>query len=212
MFRRLYCQRRRLLLSAFFVALGLFATLSRHSDALLDGMELVWWGPAVLLSLTSLIMALLYAGLGAALILLLPDWRGLIEIMALTFFADAMLAFALPAYFGIDSASGFGILTWFCLYMLIFSLIYGSLLDRFRLWLGYGAQRSFVSPLSPGELWRRMVLGQAPLSDFYDPLLAEAEPDGEDPESFEIAYRHGHSFFEHQTITYLDRQPEQRFR
>lgn len=205
MFRRIYRQRRRLLGGAFFVALATFATLSRHPD-LLEGVGAPWIIPATF-AITGIVTGLIFAGLGALVVLIIPDWRGLIEMLAVTFFADAMLAFVLPYYFGVDSAGGWGAVTWFILYYLLWSMIFGRTLDRFRFWLGYKATRSYVSPLAPEEIWKRRVLGQGPISEYYDPLLVEAVPDPEEEHSFDVSYRHGGGVFEHQTVTYTQIVP-----
>ncbi|MGQ0567135.1 MAG: hypothetical protein ACT4OK_19005 [Gemmobacter sp.] len=212
MFRRIYRQRRRLLLAAFFIVLATYTTLSRHSDDLLGGMHDAWWVAPLVLGLTSLILGAIFAAIGILVIILIPDWRGLIEIVALTFFADSILAHVLPDYFGVDSTNPYAALSMFALYYLTFNLIYGSWLDRFRFWLGFKAGRSYVTPLSPDVLWRRMVLGAAPLAEFYDPLVATVEPHPDGPDSFIVAYRRGQSVFEHQTITYVERQAGKGFR
>lgn len=205
MFRRIYRQRRRLLGAAFFMALATYATLSRHPD-ILEGVGAAWVIPATF-AITGIVAGLIFACLGALIVLIIPDWRGLIEMLAVTFFADAMLAFVLPDYFGVDSAGEWGAVTWFILYYLLWSMIFGRTLDRFRFWLGYKATRSYVSPLPPEEIWNRRVLGQGPISEHYDPLLVEAVPDPEDENSFDVTYRHGGGIFAHETITYTQMTP-----
>ena len=207
MLRRIYRQRRRLLGGAFFIALATFATLSRHAD-LIAFPAMPWLAPATLV-IASLACGLIYALVAAVVVVVLPDWRGVIDMLAITFFADAMLAFALPDYFGIDSSNDWGTLTWVALYMLIWTVLFGRALDRFRFWLGYKAIRSFVSPLPADDIWNRHVLGQGPVGEYYEPLLVEAVTDPDDASSFEVTYRHGGAIFEHQTITYTQLVPGQ---
>jgi hypothetical protein len=201
MFRLIYRQRRRLILGAFFATLGLMMMALDKGALDLITDHPAWIAPVTIV-LTALIVMACTVAVGAMVILLLPNWRYLLEMMGITIFVNAAFNTFLPSVFDIPVIGGF---VPFILAMFVFALMYGEMLDRFRLWLDYRSVRSFVSPKSADALWAELVPGEAPVAAHWDSLLYSLEPDPEDPDTFQVQYNHGISFFEHQTMTFLEK-------
>lgn len=180
MFRLIYRQRRRLLFGR------LFATLALMLMALdMGGAEIIAGFPAWIaltaLTLTTLKVALCVLAIATLVILLMPNWRIIVELFAIVSFLNAVLGILFPAVYAIPYIGAF---TPVFLTIATFSIIYGETLDRWRLWIDYDAQRSFVSPKTPDALWAELVPGEAPTRDHWDSLLYTLEPDPEDPDSY----------------------------
>ncbi|NNE52548.1 MAG: hypothetical protein HKN30_09110 [Sulfitobacter sp.] len=201
MLRLIYRQRRRLLFGTFFgtLALMLMALNQAGTEFLY---EQATWITLVALGLTTLVVALaLFLG-STLFLLLLPNWRMMIEFLPFVLFVNAVLNNLVPGWTEIPYI---GVVMPIALTMVIFSLMYGEALDRLRLWVDYRSKRSFVSPKSAEELWAELVPGEAPIENHWDSLLYSLEPDPEDPDSLIAEYTHGSSVYEHQTMTFLDK-------
>lgn len=204
MFRFLYRQRRRLLFGGFFAALGAFLFLSSNLAHLDVGVP---WITVVAIGLTILICAMVYMAIAAVYITLFPRWRQLVELFPLGFLLNSLAGMAFPTLLGPESETVLGSLSFFAIWMLLYSLTYGTLLDRFPITLDWTSQRSFTSDRSAEALWAELVPGEAPPEAHWDKLLREFEADPEDPDSYELSYTHGVGLFQQQTITFLERTP-----
>ncbi|MEW9918639.1 hypothetical protein AB2B41_03420 [Marimonas sp. MJW-29] len=202
MFRLIYRQRRRLLFGTFFVTMALILMALDFGGAEIIG-PYPTWIMLTAVGLTSLLVALGVLLTGILIILLMPNWRSMIELFALIFFVNAVLGILAPSVYDIPYFGGFMPLF---LTIAIFSLVYGEALDRFRLWVDYDATRSFVSPKAPEELWAELVPCEAPVEGHWDSLLYRLEPDPEDADTLQAQYTHGGSCYEHQTMTFLEKE------
>ncbi|MFC6637916.1 hypothetical protein GV827_06675 [Sulfitobacter sp. JBTF-M27] len=199
MLRLIYRQRRRLLFGSFFGTLALMMMVLDMGGLGVLGTYPTWILVTTLV-LTSLVVATCIFAVSALLILLLPNWRMMIELTGLVTFASASMSVVFPAAYEVPLIGSF----WpFILTVMIFSVIYGEVLDRFRIWVDYRSKRSFVSPKSAQELWTELVPGEAPIADHWDSMLYMLEPDPDEPDSYAVQYTHGGSVYEHQTMTYL---------
>ena len=201
MFRLIYRQRRRLLFGSFFGTLALMLMfLDMGGHAILAVYPT--WITVTSMVLTASIVAIGIFLAGAAIVLLLPNWRMMIELMSLVLFLNATTTILFPAIYDIPLIGMF----WpFILTVSIFSVMYGEVLDGLRPWVDYRSTRSFLSPKSADELWAELVPGEAPIARHWDSMLYTLEPDPEEPDSFAVQYTHGGSVYEHQTMTYLEK-------
>lgn len=211
MLRLIYRQRRRLIVGGFFGTLGLMMMVMDQFHVIgLSGEGLSGeglssepaWIVAATLILTAILVWIGFMLAGAVIVLLLPNWRFMVEMIGIVIFANAAMNALFPWVYHIPFI---GPLAPFILSMSFFALMYGELLDRFRLWLDYREQRSFVSPKSAQELWAELVPGAAPIEHHWDSLLYSMEPDPDDPDAYQVQYNHGVSLYEHQTMTFLQK-------
>ena len=201
MLRLIYRQRRRLIFGAFFGTLGLMMMVFDQGTMRMISAEPAWIRPVTLM-LTSLVVFVCIGAVGVVTIILLPNWRLMVEMLGLAIFINAAVSALIPGVYDVPYIGGF---TPFVITMFIFALMYGEMLDRFRIGLDYRAVRSFVSPKSARELWAELIPGEAPIQDHWDSLLHSLEPDPDDPDAYLVQYNHGVSFYEHQTMTFLEK-------
>ena len=152
MFRRIYRQRRRILVAGFFTLLGVIFFLSEDLDVLLSASEGATWLIYLSFVLTAVVAALFAMALAALWITLFPNWRFLVEQSALIFILFSAFDALAPG-----RTEGFGALAPLAIFFVICSATYGNLLDRFPGWLRHGAVRRFRSDRSPDALWRGLV-------------------------------------------------------
>lgn len=204
MFRYLYRQRRRLLFAAFFAILMTVMFLVQNRDAFAERMD---GRAALIIALAALAVGLATLLIGALFITVFPRWRYLLELMAISLFLQAVLAQIAPDQFGFGASGIVPALLPLATTMLTWTLMYGQLLDRFPMWVRWSTRRHYASPRSKEDMWHSLVPGKAPPDAHWDPLLQDLKPTPEEPDSVDVLYAHGHSLFEHQTITYLVDQP-----
>ncbi len=201
MLRLIYRQRRRLLFTSFFTTLALMMNVMRFHwtpDSLVGPA----WITGLALFLTALIVAVGVFACGAVLVLIIPKWRTMLELLALIFFTNTALGLLFPSLFQLPYIGPFLPMV-VCFGIL--GVLYGEVLDRFRIWVDHRSRRSFVSPKSASELWSELVPGEAAIEAHWDSLLCELDQDPDDPDTFEARYALGASVFEHQTMTILER-------
>lgn len=200
MFGFLYRQRRRLLFTAFFGTLGLMTLVADFAN----GFNNLPYSPIIIaltVALTSIAVALGILAVGSVAILLFPSWRQLLEMTAFNMFIFAVLKVSLPGLFDIPILGTF---MPFILWMFLYAVVYGELLDRFRVWLDHLETRHFFSEKPAQQLWKELVPGAGSVSDHWDALLYELEQDLDDPDSYDVKYTHGASLYELQTMTFLE--------
>ncbi|MEM7521629.1 MAG: hypothetical protein AAF307_11390 [Pseudomonadota bacterium] len=201
MFRLLYRQRRRILFTAFFTTMALMLFVVQTYWAAAVG-DFPAWISYTSLALTSLIVAICVGLLTALLILVFPNWRMIAELFALTLFVNVTLDMLFPSLFETTYIGGFLQLA---VYFALFALMYGEVMDRFRIWVDHHSTRSFNSPKPADELWAELVPGEAALDTHWDSLLCALEPDAEEDGAYDARYALGASVFEHQTMTILEK-------
>ena len=200
MFRYLYRQRRRLLFTAFFGTLAVM-TLALSRAGGLTEMTASPWVLAIAIIAISLALAVSIIAAGAVALLLVPSWRQLLEMTAFNVFIYSVLSALVPSLFDVPFL---GTILPFVLWMTLYAMIYGELLDRFRIWLDHFETRSFFSEKPAEQLWKELVPGAGSVADHWDALLHELEQDLDDPDSYDVKYTHGASLYEHQTMTFLE--------
>lgn len=201
MFRRIYRQRRRLLVGAFFFTLGVVIMVMEGVTAGILEFYTPWIA-GIAAVVFALIIMLCYILVGAVFLTLLPDWRTLIEMVGLIFFTMTALPLLFPIIYSVpylDAALPF------LLTLGLYGLVYGEVLNRFRLWVDHKSSKSFVSPKSAEALWAELVPGEGPINDHWDTMLYSLETDEDDPDSYYAQYTYGGSIYEHQTMTFLER-------
>ncbi|KIN66388.1 hypothetical protein Z946_400 [Sulfitobacter noctilucicola] len=201
MLRLIYRQRRRLIFTSFFTTLALMMITIRWFW-LPGAVEGPHWIELIALFLTALIVFVCTFAVAALVVLLVPGWRTMCELLALIFFANTSLSLLFPSILELPYVGAF-IPIGVCFGIL--ALVYGEVLDRFRIWVDHRTRRSFISPKSAGDLWLELVPGAAPLETHWDSLLCALEPDPDDSDSYEARYALGASVFEHQTMTILEK-------
>lgn len=209
MLKFIYRQRRRLLFGGLFATLSVIVFLSANLMYFDTGVP---WFSIAALWITALVCGLIYMAVGAIYITLFRRWRQLVEMVPLILFINSLLGQILQSWFGVDTTGTLSSVGYFAICMLLYSLIYGPLLDRFPLFLSWEARSSFTSPRTADQLWSELVPGAAPTDQHWDKLLHDFEPDPEDGDSLELTYTHGHSFYQHQTITFLEYEEGHRAR
>lgn len=207
MLRYILRQRRRLAFAGFFMALAI--TVGATQLGIAKGFGDGYYG------MLFIVTAAIIIGLGTALVLLvalpiLPDWRHLGELIAVMLFIEMSLAIPFPDYFGAYAPSALSGVLWFAVFVIVYSLTYGTWLDRFPMWLGWNSKRSVVLPQTAAELWPMLMPGFGTVEQHWDRLLADCEPIPDEENSFDLQYAHGHGLFTHVTIHYLEVEPNMR--
>lgn len=202
MLRLLWRQRRRLVVSSFFVSLGLM--MMAHARGAFAGIGQPWFIYAATLLLTGLVVAICVALIGAVVLILLPRWRTMLELIGIVVFLNGALDRFWPAVYDIPYIGAF---LPFLTTMACFAVIYGEVLDRFRVRLDHRTCRHVNSPLDAETLWRQLVPGAADVAQHWDPLLYALDPVDDDPDSLEATYTHGASLYQLQTMTFVDKSP-----
>ncbi|MFC6584350.1 hypothetical protein [Sulfitobacter aestuariivivens] len=201
MFRLIFRQRRRLLFTSLTAALSLLLLVwTTHPLEMASFFTVPWIGIATF-SIVFFVLVLSAMAIGVLVLLVLPTWRQLLEVLAIFLFVIAVTKSLIPQMY--DIAYVGGVLPFF-LYIGIFSLMYGTTLDRFPIWLDHHQRRHFVSPLWAQALWDRLVPLPETADRHWDPLLHEITPDPEARDTYDVRYAMGGSLYELQTITYLD--------
>ncbi|MDA5094333.1 hypothetical protein O2N63_09550 [Aliiroseovarius sp. KMU-50] len=157
--------------------------------------------------LTSLIVGIIYMLLGAVYITAFRRWRQLVEMIPLIFFTNSMLGIVFPTFVGFEAEGITSSIIYFATCMFLYSLIYGTLLDRFPMFLSWETKARFSSARDAKNIFKELVPGVAPVEQHWDKLLHEVTPDPDDQDSLELTYTHGHSLYQHQTITFLEFEP-----
>ena len=199
MFRLIYRQRRRHLFGAFFAALSFFCFSMGEPD--------IWWDDELSYALnltvvvvTCVIMGGAFACLSALFVLIVPSCRIAVELVALMAFVQVSLTPLVPGYI---VESGHDWLIWVVLWFGVVCTAYGTVLDRFRIWLDHSETRDFELKGSPEELWDWLVPGLARAGGSnWEPLLKKMEERADAQHVFDVEYCTGHAQFEHQTIKY----------
>ena len=203
MFRCVLRQRRRILFGIYFLFLGMVIYGSNNPDELEMFREGRLWEPIVASILTALIVTT-----GVAMyVTIFHKWRTIVEILSLFLFVDILLSTVLPNFYGYCGEYWFSGFLPFAVFMLIFSVTYGSILDRFPMWIDYKSTRSFKSPKTAEDLWHELLPGKSPANEHYDTLLHDIEEDPDEEDSYDVRYTHGSGFYEHKNITYLEQRP-----
>ena len=201
MFRFIYRQRRRLMFSSFFCTLGLMLLVGADDGGFSIFKDVLWVYVATI-AITTLIVAFCILAVVALFIVVLPGWRTMVEVMSIVLFTQMIVAVAAPWIIDIPYIGSF---TPFIITMMIFSMTYGEFSDRFRMNVDHPETRKFYSPKAAEDLWSELVPEADTLSDHWDTLLCDLEPDDEDPDSYQAKYTHGGSLYELQTMTYLEK-------
>lgn len=202
MLRFIYRQKRRTLFGAFFVALTVLVFIFDNWGSISTGpFGGFGWLVALLTALVVAIIAVIFFSL---FILVFPNWRQLIELFSFIVFIEIILGVAIP---GIYSDYWFSPILMFATFMGIYSITYGTALDRFPMWVAWETSRSFKSPKTAQEIWCELLPGKGPLEQHWDTSLHDISADPDDPDTFELRYTHGHSLYEQMTITYLEEDP-----
>lgn len=193
MFRLIFRQRRRILFGAFMFALAIVLYLPGLFSA----------GAWLFGGLTVMIVALLYCLCAILWILLFPDWRTLVEQLAVFVFVYAVFEAIWPEYYFVPVIGSFiPIAVNFALLM----VIYGTTLDRFPLRLGIHQTRHFMSSKSPEILWEDLVPHPELIDTHWDNLLVDVVPLEDDEDTQIATYHHGASIFQKQRQTRLEEQ------
>ncbi len=207
MLHLLYRQRRRILTCALTAAAGIFVLVANTLP--------VGFAAAVGVPIWAILIAGLAVGaLGGALfavliVLVFPSQRVVAEFSGIVFFLAALAITQLPPDLLDGIYGGFAIIF---VALAINGVIYGTWLDRFRLKLDIGGIRRFRTPLPPEDAWASLVPDPDHLDDHWDPLLSKLERHPEDDASFDARYHHGQSIYQHQTMTFLEREAPRRAR
>ncbi len=209
MFHLIYRQRRRILFSGILIATGMMSMAIGMSEASILWQEFETWIVVTALGLTSLVVLLLTLLAIAAMIVLLPRWRLIWEQVGLLLVLHAGLLAAFPWLGDLGVLSAF--LPFFII-VAVGSVLYGPALDRFRLWVDHCERRSFRSVRTPEELWDNLIPNGDRIGTHWDPLLYRMEPIADEDDAFEVEYQLGHSVYEHQTITFLEKDYPRHFR
>jgi len=202
MFKFIYRQRRRLLFCTFFGTLGLMLMVLDYGLGSVYFNEMPWI-VVLTLAITASIVALLITVVGALFILLLPNWRLVLELLSFNAFVCAIGAILVPWIFDLSYIGG---VMPFIVYLVIFSLVYGEFSDRFRLFVDHREVRRFKSPKSAEFLWAELVPDAKNLAEHWDKLLHDLSPEDDDPDSLQAKYTHGGALYELQTMTFLEKQ------
>lgn len=202
MFRFIYRQKRRTLFGAFFAALTVLVFIFDNWGSIYGG-PFGTFGWVIALA-TALIVAVVAVVVFSLYALLFPTWRSIIEMLSFAIFMETILSITFP---NLAADYWFSPFLGFALFMFIYSITYGTLLDRFPMWLAWETRRSFKSPKTASEIWSELLPGKGPLEQHWDSSLHDIIADPDDPDSFELKYTHGHGFYEQMTITYLEEEP-----
>lgn len=203
MFRRLYRQRRRILLFALLFTLAVVLQMVSG-----DG----YWYQSVksadpesfrtVAGLFTPILFLLMAGMAAVVVLILPDFRGALELVALTTFAVHALRFALPEPFRWEAGSAVNAVFFIASYVIVYQILHGHLLDRFGWAVKQTRRTDFVTSATPEAVWNATVPSAETVDTYWSGGLASVRP-ADEPDMFEVRYRLGKGAFETQTMSYL---------
>ncbi|WP_370401251.1 hypothetical protein [Sulfitobacter sp. JB4-11] len=202
MLRHIFRQRRRLLFGCLFFWLTLAPTLVRDLSAEAWNQTGPAWILPVTLFLTFVIVTACFFVVVGLFVLLLPKLRILVETVFVIIFLNTVLPGLLPGLYASPLMSG--VLQMACA-IGVFILFYGEFMDRFRFWLDHTSERHFISPKSAEELWAELVPGASPVQGHWDSRLHAVLPVDGEPDAFEVQYSHGASLYEHQTMTFLER-------
>ena len=199
MFRLIYRQRRRHLFAAFFGALALFCMFAGDANDMVnpDGPA---WINTTSVALGCLIMGAGFACLSAVFVLVVPSCRTFVEIISLMAFLQVSLGPLLPVWI---VQNEYEWVVWMALVFALVCTVYGTVLDRFRIWLDHSETRTFTVKGTAEDLWDWLVPGLDRNGGAnWEPLLRKMEALQGTPNSFDVEYQVGHAMFEHQTITY----------
>lgn len=205
----LHAQRRRIYLTTFFVTIS-FITLIMQIDPswLVDQplSNVIFYLTA--LSIVTLGLGIIAAVVGLAVAMIFPTLRHLCDAIVFLLFFYAVVFSFWPAIADnelLDAAlSLLAVVTYS-------SIVFGYALDRLPLRYRHVAKARLRIPQNKEELWATLRPGRGPIKDYFDPRLASADPDEDDPDSFEIEYHQGAGSFDRKTITYLEEVPNERF-
>ncbi|WP_299144825.1 hypothetical protein [uncultured Tateyamaria sp.] len=199
MFRLIYRQRRRHLFAGFFAILSCVSFLLQPGTLPYFASE-----PMILLvltiGLTSVIAAICMMLISVVLVVVVPSMRMAVEFFSIMLFLNIALFDHLPLWI---TDRGLEVGVWIAAYITLFSITYGTWLDRYRIWLDHSETRRFRIKGTAEELWDWLVPGLDRKGGAnWEPLLKKMEERADEPNVFDVEYRIGHAQFEHQTIKY----------
>jgi len=192
--RRLYLQRRRLGVWAF-CALLMFPLLMLGGS----GASFHW----LVLVLGAVIFCLITTFCAAIFIFLFPRMRTSVEVLAVGLLLTGLLQ-PVGVYFANLGVNLNYILPFLCV-IAASTLLYGKWSDRRGWWLKSKSTRIFKSRLPAEDVWPALAPGLGLASEYHGGLLCDIEADTDEEDTFNVRYKLGHSMFEHQQITFLER-------
>lgn len=198
MLKRIFRQRRRLFFGLFFSSLSFIMSNAVY------GVPVPLWFSAVKLAIW---IAIMLTG-SLFVVILLPRWRSLIEVLGLAMFFNEVLEIAVPAIHWIKVDSGLaGAAITFLGVVAAKTVLFGKWSDRLPVWLEWSTKSSFESPLSTQQMWEKLIPGESDTKNYWTGLLDGVQSSQDDPNSIDVQYRIGSSAFQHQTITFLEEHP-----
>lgn len=207
MFKLIYRQRRRIIFSSVFMTTGLMALAIGMLGPGFYAEETQFLVLATVLMAAFVFICTISSV--CAFVVLLPRWRSICEQVGILVVAMAAIYAAFPGLHDIQHVS------WIMPFFLIIgigSLLYGPALDRFRLWVDHKETRRFRSEKTAKELWAQLLPDTSNIDGHWDPLLYSMDPVDEEDDAYEVEYQLGHSTYEHQTITFLEKDYPHHFR
>ena len=194
MLKRLYLQRRRLMVWAFCAVL-MFPLLT------FSGLAAFHW---LVVAAGAVVFCLITTVFAAVFLLLLPRLRTTVEILAVGLLFTSLTSPVVQLLFPFDLIVYF--LPFLCA-IAASTLLYGKWSDGRGWWLKSKSTRGFKTRLSAKEIWPALAPGLGETFDYHAGLLCDIEPDPDDEDTFNLRYSMGHSMFEHQQITFLSKTP-----
>ena len=200
MFRFIYRQRRRILFSTFFIMRAVGMALAENFSLFYPEQSVLWIVIAATIAAVAITSILVAAAL-ALVIAFAPFLRTVAEFIALFafLFQTRVLLLPNPPFPEVWAVAEFLVLL-----VVLHQTLYGPWLNSRRSWVNATSTRRFRSKSTPEDLWAKMVPGLNPSEAHWDKRLHRADPDPEDPLSFNVQYNHGRSVYEHQTMSYTD--------
>jgi hypothetical protein len=194
MFRAMYRQRRRVLVSTFFALLILYLAGGPMMHELTAGSPLLV--QTLFFVITFLIFGAMIATGIAVLVVLFPVIRVNAEFMGLVFFLLGLIDLYLPDEFNTQYPLVY-LVGFFGTIFGLQQLMYGHALDRFPMRLLNPSKRGFVSPKPADALWAELVPGAGEVGQYWVQNLTEIAPHDGKPNQFKARFALGGGAFVH---------------
>ncbi|WP_208349886.1 hypothetical protein [Pseudaestuariivita rosea] len=194
MIRRIFRQRRRLILFAFLVTLaGVLAFTQAQALTLRLITAAIVFGAVFLI--------------GSLFIILLPRWRRLLELTGIGLLAESMVNYFFPSQYQYVSETLIGGSVFVLSTLLAYVLLYGRWSDWLGITMSVSNRHRYKLRRSVEEIWSAIVPGAAPPDEYWTGNLAGFHQDREDPDTVNLRFQVGEDSFENMSITFLDQDP-----
>lgn len=194
MFRAIYRQRRRVMVSTFFFLLAIFLVLEDKIRATLQGEN---WAYGALYTLFFFsFVGLVIGGVVAVVTTFLPFIRRMAEVSAVFVFLATVSYQLIPSEFT-SQHPGLLSLLYVVMSFSLLHLMYDRGLDRFPIRLISPSIRSFTSPRSAEQLWIELVPGVGDPEQFWQTNLSDITPTPEHPTTWKARFAVGGGAFVH---------------